>query len=400
LYIALFYVVYKRVKTSIRLSAKVSSARQQFTIETLEKRRGIRTYGLTTLWQSKFRDLSGKEMMAQFHLDWLGMVGETLAHALTLLAAVATIGYGAHMIWQGTLGTGALVATMILAWRILTPFYSFCTMIPRAEQIRNSIIQVNKLMDLDTEAQLARTASRLPRIKGDISFSNVSLRYSDESDDVFANLSCDIKAGYLVVITGENGAGKSSFLKMLQGLYKPVTGSVQIDGFDIRQLDAPDLRRQIAYVPQQADFFYATILENLRISNPIATQEDIEIAMDLAGAHHDVAFLPDGYNTLIDRYSVHSLPSNLALKLSLARLYLHTSPILLIDEIPNMILSGDAGKNLRDYLARIKGSRTCLMVTYREDVMTMADTLIHMRVGQMPQVGKTELLIKQIMEAA
>lgn len=400
LYLVLFYAIYKRVKMTIRVAAKASSAKQQFTIETFEKIRAIRSYGLSGLWEGKFRDLSGKETMAQFQLSWLGMVGETLSHGLTLLAAVATIGFGAHLIWVGTISTGALVATMILVWRILTPFYSVCTIIPRLEQLRNSIIQVNKLMDIETEMQAARQSSRLSKIRGDISFKDVSLRYIEGGETVFSNLSFDAKFGDLVVITGENGAGKSSILKLVKGLYRPLSGSVQIDGFDIRQLDAPDLRRQIAYIPQQGDFFDGTIISNMRLANPIASLSDIEQALDLATALNDIRQLPNGLETSINRYNAQILPANLGLKISLARLYLHAAPILLIDEVPNVLLSGNAGQNLRDYLARIKGKRTCLMITYREDMMRMADTLVLMRNGETPLCGQSSLILKSMTEAA
>jgi ATP-binding cassette subfamily C protein LapB len=158
----LFWAIHKKVKIAIRLAAKASSARQQFAIETFEKIQGVRGNGLSKTWQAKFRELSGREMLAHFRLNWLGMMAETLAHAITLIAAVATVGFGVHMIWAGMMSTGALVATMILVWRVLTPFYSLCTMIPRLEQLRNSIMQVNMLMDIDTEAMEAVTAARLP----------------------------------------------------------------------------------------------------------------------------------------------------------------------------------------------------------------------------------------------
>lgn len=400
LYAGLFFLVYKQVKKSIRVAAKTSSARQQFAIEAFEKIRGVRAYGLTNLWEEKFRDLSGKEMIAHFHLNFLGMVGETLGNTLTVLSAVATIGFGAQMIWAGTLSTGALVATMILVWRVITPFYSLCTMIPRLEQLRHSVIQVNNLMDIETEEQQAKFSSVLSTIKGTITFNNVGLRYGDEGDEIFSNVTFNARAGDLIAITGENGAGKSSMLKMVKGLYKPTSGSVQIDGFDIRQLDAPSLRKQIAYVPQQYDYFDGTILDNLRLCNPIASRNDIEAALELAVAMDEIHSLPQGIDTRINRYGVSTLPGNLALRLSLARLYLHTAPILLIDEIPNVILSGKAGRNLKEYLARAKGKRTCLMITYREDFLKMADTLVYLRRGEAPIIGETEKMMNIVMEAA
>src|SRR5690606_19387064 len=109
----------------------------------------------------------------------LGMVAETLAHALTIFSAVATVGFGVHLIWAGQMSTGALVATMILIWRVLTPFYALCTMIPRLEQLRNSVMQVNDLMDIETESELAKSRSRLPRLQGRVTFSNVGFRYNE-----------------------------------------------------------------------------------------------------------------------------------------------------------------------------------------------------------------------------
>ncbi|PZO86086.1 MAG: hypothetical protein DI626_06990, partial [Micavibrio aeruginosavorus] len=400
LYAILFIAIYKKVKTSIRIAARSSSTKQQFAINSFEKIRGIRAYGLTETWMNKYRDLSGKEMMAHFHLGFLGMAGETLANALTILSAAVTIAFGAHMVWTGQIGTGALVATMILVWRVTTPFYNFCTIIPRLEQIRQSIIQVNTLMDMETEDQKAKFASVLAAIKGRITFSNISVKYQEDADSILSGMSMDIQAGDIVSITGENGAGKSSLLKIVKGLYKPATGFIQIDGFDVRQLDGPSLRRQIAYVPQHADYFEGSILENLRLCNPMASEDDVREALRLAVCLDAVEAMPDKLDTVINRYTTFGLPDNLALRLSLARLYLHTAPILLIDEIPNSVLSGNAGKNLRDYLARIKGKRTCLIVTYREDFMTMSDTVLYLRRGQAPLYDTPQKLMKLITEAA
>lgn len=399
-YIGLFMMVHRKVKVVIRLAAKASSARQQFTIESFEKLRSIRSQGLTRLWQKKFRELSGHEMAAHFQLNWLGMVAETCAHTLTLMAAVLTIGLGVLMIWSGSMGTGALVASMILVWRILTPFYSMCTMIPRLEQLRNSIVQVNTLMDIDTEAMQGKTASRLPRMRGGIDFSHVTFRYNEKADPVLKGFTMTVKPGDTVIVTGENGSGKSTLLKLLKSLYKVSEGSLLIDGFDIRQLDAPDLRRQIAYVPQNPDFYNGTIIENMRVGNPLATEEDIMNALDMADARADIEALSDGIHTVIGRYGSTALQSGLQTKLSLARAYLHPAQIMLIDEIPNTLLSGRLGKNLREYMISIKGRRTCIMVSYREDFMRIADTVAVLKRGEPAQIGVHKDIIQKLTEAA
>lgn len=399
LYLALFAAVRSKIKVAIRLAAKASSARQQFTIETFEKIDGIRGHDLSQKWQEKFRHLSGREMMAHFHLNFLGMLAETGAHLLTVMAAVMTVGFGVHLIWAGAMSTGALVASMILVWRILTPFYSLCTMIPRLEQLRNSIIQVNKLIDLDTEAQEAKTAARLPKLKGHISFNHINLRYEEGNDTVFSGLEFQVKPGGFLAVTGNNGTGKSSLLKLVKGLYTPTEGSVRIDGFDIRQLDSPDLRRQIAYVPQTADFFYGSIAENLRLANPLASANDFEKALKLADAWDDVDAMPQKLETVIGPHGHVNLTSSLSSKLLLVRAYLQQSRILLIDELPGALLSTKTGDNLKAYLNRIKGKRTVVMVTYRRDFMEQADMIAVLRGQESPVFGPCEVIFSHIDKA-
>lgn len=390
-YGGLFWFIHMKVRTSIRLAAKATSARQQFSIETFEKIKGIRGYGLTSIWQNKFRDLSGRELMAHFNLNWLGLVAETGGHMITLAAAVMTVAYGAHLIWAGAMTTGALVASMIFVWRILTPFYSLCTMVPRLEQLRNSIIQVNKLMDLDTEAHIARTAASLSRVRGNITLANATLRYGDDTENVIMAASFDAKAGDVVAVTGENGAGKSSLLKLIKGMCKVESGSVLIDGFDTRQLDVTELRRQIAYVPQQPDFFKGTIADNLRIGNPLASDEELQQALEMADAWTEISSLPQGLQTEISRYGDDNISTLMAPRLSLARAYLHAASIILIDELPNVLLSGKAGRNLREYIAAGKGKRTAVIVTYRDDMMALADTVVTLRRGESPTVTTPSL---------
>ncbi|MEM6648718.1 MAG: ATP-binding cassette domain-containing protein [Pseudomonadota bacterium] len=395
-YILLFIFIRHKVMVAIRVAAKASSARQQFAIETFEKMEGIRGQGLSQKWQEKFRHLSGRELMMHFKLGWLGMVAETLAHALTTIAAVATVGFGVHLIWAGTMSAGALVATMILVWRILTPFYSLCTMVPRLEQLRNSIIQVNDLMDIKTEREEAKSHSQLPKVSGAIAFHNVDLQYGDDGDRIFSNLSFEARAGDFIALTGANGTGKATVLKLIKSLHKPTNGAVRIDGFDIRQLNAPALRREIAYAPKTPHMFRGSVLENMRFANPLASLEDVKKALSLAAALADVEKLADGLDTVIGADAPVQLTAHLTMRLSLARAYLHPARILLIDELPNTLLSGAAGKNLKEYLIRAKGKRTVIICTYREDYMKLADTIIWLRGLEPPIVRAREDFFKSM----
>lgn len=396
LYCLLFLAVWRKVRVMIRKAAKTSSARQQFTLDTFDKAESIRSSGLGAIWAEKFRDLSGREAVAQFQLGWLGIMGETFANALTVFSAVAIVGFGVNLVWAGEMTTGGLVATMILVWRVLGPFYSLCTMIPRLEQLRNSIRQVNGLMDVDTEEMTAIGLASPGRLQGRVTFTNAGLRYGPNDDPVLANLSFEARPGEVVAITGENGSGKTSLLKMIKGLYLPQAGSIRLDGFDMRQLNLHDIRRNIAYIPQIPDFFQGTIAENLRFGNPLASDGEIKQALGQAHVLEDIIALPRGLQTIIGGPDGIRLSSSLELRLSMVRAYLQEAPIMLIDEQPNSILNDDSGRFLYDTILRQRGRQTIFIVTYREDFMAMANTIVFLRRGLPTQVGPGQAMIDRL----
>lgn len=382
----LFVASRHRTKAIIRLAAKSSSARQQFTLETFEKLEGIHANGLPVIWQRKYADLAGREIMMNFQLNWLSTVTETLAHALTLLSAVATVGYGVHLVWAGAIGTGALIASMMLVWRVITPFYSLCTMVTRLEQLRNSIQQVNDLTDVETEDETAMTSARLLDIRGEIAFSQVTMYYNTDSELVLKTADLHIRPGEIVGITGRNGTGKSTVLKLIKGMYKSQAGAVRIDGFDIRQLDPIHLRRHIGYVGQHAEFFSGTVIENMRFAKPLATESEVIQALTLADAWKDIRTLDGGLYAKLD---AGRLPESLAARLSLARGYLHGGSVLLIDELPASLVQDKAGEFLRRFIDRTRGKRTLIFVSQHQDMLALADSVLEIRDGQLHYLARS-----------
>ncbi len=386
LYLVLFWRVRRKIKSTIRLAAKASSARQQFAIETYEKLPTIRSRGLQEKWVRKYRDVSGREMMVHFSMGVMGAIAESLAHAITLLASVATIGFGVHLIWAGLLSPGAMVASMVLTWRALAPFYALCSMVPRLEQIRNSILQIDDLMEVRSEKDENPSAAKLAKINGKVTFDNVSFKYGDGSDFVFRDLSFQAKVGDFVVLTGTTGGGKATILKLIQKLYQADVGAVRIDGFDIRQLNAHMLRKQIAYVPKVPTFYGGSILENLRLVRPQATLDQVQKALEIADAWDTVNRLPNGLSTLIGRNEGLEVNSSLSYKLALARGYLQEASVLLIDEVPNSLMSGRLGANLKNYIANTGRRQTLLLCSYRSDFIDLADVVVNLRGRQAPEV--------------
>ena len=395
LYIALLAWMRPKLKTAIKLAARASSNRQQMTVESFEKMHALRVSGMTSSWFRQFRDHSGKASLAGFRSNYLASVIETLAHGLFILAGMATIVWSIERVWTGSMTSGALIASMILVWRVLGPFQTFCTSLPRFEQLQNAVGQINRMMTIQTERNPDEIKARVGELKGHVTFSKVGLRYTKDTDPVFAGLSFDATPGQMVAVTGGNGSGKSTILKLINGLYRPQAGTVRIDGMDIRQLDAIELRQHIAYVPQSPHFFQGTIAENLRFAEPLASDEALKTALHQVDAWEGVCALPHGVDSMIGKNHT-GLPTALAYRLNLARAYIKNTPLMLFDELPYALLNSSAGEAFHHMIEKWKGDRTIVIVTHREDYLKMADIAVLLRSGGTPVVGDPDKVIAAI----
>lgn len=392
LYVVLFATVRLFVKGAIREAATHTSVTQQFSIETFEKMEAIRTQGLQDRWNAKYRQLSAREHVALARLHFLGAVGESLGHGLSVLAAVATLTIGVHMIWAGQITVGVLIATMILVFRALMPFYSLCQMIPRFEQTRNSVAQINELMDLEPEMRNEAASARLTKVEGSIAFRNVAMRYARDAGPVFYGLNAVVNPGEVVAIRGASGSGKSTILKLVQSLYAPFSGAIILDGMDIRQLAVRDVRRLVAYLPQEPHLLNGTIADNLRIVRPLADDQHLWEALRRAGAAKQVAGLPQSINTRVDDSEHLAADPALRHRIALARALVQKSSILLIDEIPNSLMAAGLGNTIADLIGEARGRQTMFYVTHRTDHARLADKVITLRPGSLATVESIHML--------
>jgi ABC-type bacteriocin/lantibiotic exporter with double-glycine peptidase domain len=214
---------------------------------------------------------------------------------------------------------------------------------------------------------------------------------------VFSGLSMTIKPGQIVAIVGGNGSGKSSLLKMMNGLYNPVSGTIRIDGVDVRQFDALSLRRSITYVAQTADLFSGTLRENLTMAAPFASEDDIRRALMDAGAFEDVMDLPNGLETVLSGESAQ-LPPMLSYTLSLARAYLSLKRVVLIDELPYAVLASAAGAQYRAMLERMRGHSTVILVAHTADLIVLADVVVFLQQEQRPKLLKPQEAVHYLKE--
>lgn len=385
IYGVLLLAMRERLKALTARMATANGERQTIHIETLGKQETLRYGGGFDAWLNRYEKVSAEASYAGYKYTQAVSFIDTVSQGLVVLGGIAMIYFGVERIWAGHMSMGAMIAVLILTWRTLAPLQMACTALPRLDQVKRNIAQINRLMDLAPERDAYKPAQDTPQFTGAIEFHNVGLRYSKDADPVYAGLSFKAEPGQLIAIAGENSTGKSTTLKLVSGLYQPQAGSIRIDGVDIRQIDQIKLRQNIAYVGQEPEFFTGTLEDNLRLVKPDATYEDIGKAIKLSGLEYWLRTLPEGLETMLG-HDGENIPSSLRPQLALARAYLQDSKIMLIDEMPYEFLNSKDGQNFYKYLEKERGKRTVLYITYRQDYIDLADQVIQLHPDTRPHI--------------
>ena len=381
-----------------RVTAEASRARAEkegFLIETLSRMRAIKASSVEAVWSSRFRDISADSALTSYRATQLATWLRTLAQVLMLLGGIATLGIGTLLVLEKVMTVGALVASMALVWRILSPLQLAFLSFTRLEQVGQSLRQINTLMRQPVEREPGAIVEHLRTFQGRIRFERVSLRYSPRSEPALLAVNAEINPGEIVAITGSNGSGKSTLMKLIAGLYEPQFGGIFIDGMDTRQLDIDELRAAIAYVPQTCDLFYGTVAQNLRLANPTASERELAQAALDAGLLEEILAFPEGFETRLTDQLQRQLPGGVKQRLMLARAYVKSAPIVLMDEPANNLdLEGD--EQLMRKLQSLRGRSTVLLVTHRPSHMRLADKIFYLEGGRLMLAGPPDRVLPQL----
>jgi ATP-binding cassette subfamily C protein/ATP-binding cassette subfamily C protein LapB len=292
---------------------------------------------------------------------------------------------------------GALIATMALVWRVLSPLQSAFLSFFKLQQLTKSIAQINQLMNLKVEQHSGQSSLLLSQLEGYIKVDRVSFRYGPEEDPALLGVSFEARPGEMIAICGNTGAGKSTLIKLIAGMYRPQAGSFSIDELDIRQLNAMDLRRAISYVPQITHMFHGSIAQNMRLNNILATDKDLHDAAEEAGILDDILSLSDGFDTRIGDNTDDHMPPGFLRALSMARAFVNPAKILLLDE-PGASLDNESDQRLIAQLKKLKGKHTIIMVSHRPSHIKIADKAILMEQGSVKFTGDADTVINMMLE--
>ncbi len=391
------------LKEQAGAAARASARKQAMMIETLQNMRAIKCAGAEEIFHQRFRDVSSEAADANLKSDRLSALVQAIGHVMMIGSGVAAIVFGAVRVMNGDMTIGGLMAAAILVWSAVTPLQTAFLSLTCVCRVRGSITQMNGLMNVRPERQPHTLAQPLREFEGYMDFDRVSIRYASDADPALDGVGFHIEPGEVVAIAGDDGAGKSTALKLMAGLHMPQAGNIRIDGTDIRQLDPVELRHAVAYVPQVRQFFDGTIAQNLRLAEPTAGIEELRYACEMAGCLEDVEALEQGagkwrragFDVRIGGDTANQTPVSLLQRLNLARGYLKNARILLLDEPGNGLdLPGDQA--FCKAVEELRGRATVIVATHRPGHIRLADKVIWLEKGVLRAAGPAETVMRRM----
>src|SRR5580704_12292833 len=298
----------------------------------------------------KFRDRNNAFVSTLLRLQMTSFLSGALPGTILTAATAGVFLLGGWMIFHGSMTTGTLVAFMAYHMRLLTPVQTMMGLAQNLASARVSLGRIFEVLDTAPEITDRPDAITLKAVRGDIAFENVTLRH--DRADVLSGVSFIIRAGTFCAILGPSGVGKSTVADLLVRLLDPDSGSISLDGHDVRDLRIKDVRDHIGLVDQSPYLFNATIAENIAYARPDATRLEIEAAGAAAGLDELILRLPDGYETRTGERGL-ALSAGERQRIAIARALLRRPRILVLDE-PTSALDSDTEKivahNLRAHL--------------------------------------------------
>ena len=300
--------------------------------------------------------------------------------------------YGGRAIMANTLTVGELTAFLTYMLTMTWPLRALGFTIG---DIQRSLAAASRLFEIIDSAPAEvdpPDAVELKNSKGEIEFRDVHLTYHT-GKTVLKGLNLKIKPGERILITGPPGSGKSTLLKLIARFYEPDRGQVLIDGVDVGKIKTSNLRKTVAYVPQEPFIFNRSLRENIALAKPDASMEEIIRAAKIAKIHDFIASLPEGYETVVGEKGV-TLSGGQRQRIALARALLLEPKILLLDD-PVSNLDAETEEKLVGDLKDILEGKTALIVSQRLSMVKLADRIIVMVDGRVVEDGSPEELAKK-----
>ena len=391
LFVVVTLIAAPTVSRQLRSKAERNAETQSYLVEVMS---GIQTVKAQNIelrsrfsWQKKY----AKFVAAGFKTVLTSTLANSTSQFLSKLSSLLVLWVGAYLVLKGELTLGELIAFRIISSYVTTPILRLAQIWQNFQETGLSLERLSDIVDTPQEAEIDRNNIPLPAITGAVKYENVSFRFAATGPLQLSNVTVEFAAGKFVGIVGQSGSGKSKMMKLLLRLYDTESGRILVDGYDIAKVELYSLRRQIGVVPQDTLLFDGTVQENIALTNPDATTEEIIEAAQIAVAHEFIMTLPNGYNTRVGERG-SALSGGQRQRIAIARSVLQRPKVLVLDEATSA-LDYPTERQICLNLARAFKGNTVFFITHRLNTVSNADTIVVMDNSRMIEQGSHQELM-------
>ncbi len=300
---------------------------------------------------------------------------------------------GAFFLSNGAISSADFIAFMLFASMLLTSIRRLVEFTEQFQRGMTGIERFCEIMDIEPDIEDEAGAEVIKNARGEISFRDLTFRYSGTDKDVLCNLNLHVNAGESVALVGPSGGGKTTLCALIPRFYEANGGEILIDGKNIKSITQKSLREQIGIVQQDVYLFSGSVRENIAYGKPDCTENEIVEAAKLAGAHEFILSLPDGYDTYVGERGV-KLSGGQKQRISIARVFLKNPPILILDEATSA-LDNESEYLIQQSLEKLAKGRTTFTVAHRLTTIKNADRILVLTENGIEESGTHRELIER-----
>jgi len=381
----LFGVVFyytRRIKKAAREVRKKESELVSVVQEVLSSIRVVKAFSREEYEQERFETQSLENVEIALKARTIKAKLSPIVDVIVAAGTCLVLGYGARLVLSGGMTTGSLVVFIFYLGKMYKPMRDLSKL---TDTMSKAFVGYERIVEvLRTESQVKDKlgARAAPGFKGAIEFEKVSFSYKDEQP-ILKDVSFAIKAGQVAALVGPTGAGKTTIISLIARFYDPTSGTIKIDGKDIRSYKLASLRGQMSFVLQETLLFRAPVWENIAYGKPQASRAEIMKAAEIANAAEFIDKLPNGYDTLLGERGVN-LSGGQRQRIAIARAVLRDAPILILDE-PTSSLDASAETIVVEALERLMKNKTCIVIAHHLATIRNADAIFVVKDGQIAE---------------
>ncbi len=390
-FIVLTLIFSPTIRKQLRVKAERNAETQSYLVEVLTGIQTVKAQNIELRSRWQWQERYARYVSTGFKTVITSTLASSASSFLNKLSRILIIGLGAFLVIDGKLTLGQLIAFRIISGYVTSPIMRLAQLWQNFQETALSLERLADIVDHPEEAEEDRNNIPMPAIQGRVQYENVAFRFKKTGPLQLNGVNLEVQPGTFTAVVGQSGAGKSTLTKLISRLYEPEGGRILVDGYDINRVELYSLRRQIGVVPQETLLFEGSVMENIALTNPDATTEEIIAAAQIAAAHEFIMGLPNGYNTRVGERG-SALSGGQRQRIAIARTILQQPAMLVMDEATSALdynTEQEVSRNLKQALS----GRTVFFITHRLGTIKNADLILMMDKGSVVEQGTHEELM-------